>query len=147
MTTARSGSLSAKIPAFAGVLACLVFAALSLSTSSATRFYQWPWFFYWQVLLAAPVAILACRLLWHGRLVRFGGCLDAGLILLVAANLIAALLSPFRPQSLNLALIPVAGVSLAFLGLDWIERDPAERTRRTARVAGTLGTMMLLFVA
>jgi hypothetical protein len=147
MTTARSGSLSATIPAFFGVIAGLVFAALSLSTNSATRFYQWPWFFYWQVLLVAPIAILAGRLLWRGHLVRFGGWLDAGLILLAAANLAAALLSPFRPQSLNLALIPVAGISLAYLGLDWIECDLPERAGRTAIAAGTIGSLMLLFIA
>jgi hypothetical protein len=113
-----------------GVLAFAAFAALSMSTDSATRFYQWPWFFYWQLLLIAPIAILVCRLLWSGRLARFGGWLDAGLALLAGASLIDALLSPFRWQSLNLALIPVAGVSLAYLGLDWIERDAALRARR-----------------
>ena len=123
MTTARPGLLHTKIPAFLGVLACVVSAALSLSTNAATRFYQWPWFFYWQVLLIAPIATLAGRLLWRARLARFGGWLDGGLALLAAANVVAALFSPFRPQSLNLALIPVAGVSLAYLCLDWIERE------------------------
>ena len=147
MTLARPGSLPTKIPASLGVLALVVFAALSLSTKSATRFYQWPWFFYWQVLLIAPIAVLAGRLLWRARLVRFGSWLDGGLVLFVAANVITALLSPFRPQSLNLALIPVAGVSVAYLGLDWIERAAAERARRIALLAEVIGALMILFVA
>ena len=147
MTLARPGSLPTKIPASLGVLALVVFAALSLSTKSATRFYQWPWFFYWQVLLIAPIAVLAGRLLWRARLARFGSWLDGGLVLFVAANVITALLSPFRPQSLNLALIPVAGVSVAYLGLDWIERAAAERARRIALFAEVIGALMILFVA
>ena len=57
MTTARPGSLLMRISAPLGLLAVAVFAALSLNANAATRFYQWPWFFYWQVLLVAPVAI------------------------------------------------------------------------------------------
>src|SRR5208283_5262286 len=148
MTMARPGSLPTKIPALLGGLAFVVFTALSLSTNAATRFYQWPWFFYWQVLLIAPIATLAGRLLCRARLARFGGWLDHGLVLLVAANVIAALFSPFRPQSLNLALIPVAGVSLAYLCLDWIGRDGApERNRRAAILAEMIGASMILFVA
>lgn len=146
MTTAQPVSLPTKIPAFLGVLALVVFAALSLSTNAATRFYQWPWFFYWQVALIAPIAVLAGRLLLRGRLVRFGLWLDGGLVLLAVANVTAALCSPFRPQSLNLALIPVAGICLAYLGLDWIECDAAERVRRAALFAVTTGLIMLLFV-
>ena len=127
MTPARSGTLLTKLPALLGALALVVFAALSMSTNSATRFYQWPWFFYWQVLLIAPIAILAGRLFLCGRLVRFGSWLDCGLVLLAATNVIAALASPFRPQSLNLALIPVAGICLAYLCLDWIEREASRR--------------------
>ena len=124
MTTARPGSLLTRIPALLGLLASAVFAALSLCTNAATRFYQWPWFFYWQVLLVAPIAILVARLVAGARLARFGGWLDGGLVLLAAANVVAAIFSPFRPQSLNAALVPVAAVSLAYLGLDWIQRDP-----------------------
>ena len=127
MTPARTGPLLTKIPALICALALVVFAALSMSTNSATRFYQWPWFFYWQVLVIAPIAILAGRLLLRGRLVRFGWWLDCGLVLLAATNVIAALASPFPSQSLNLALIPVAGVCLAYLGLDWIEREASRR--------------------
>ena len=147
MITARPGSLPTKIPAFLGGPAFVVFTALSLSTDAATRFYQWPWFFYWQVLLIAPIATLAGRLLCRARLACFGGWLDSGLVLLVAANLIAALLSPFRPQSLNLALLPVAGVSVAYLCLDWIEHAALKRTRRTAFFAEVVGASMMLFVA
>ncbi len=147
MITARPGSLPTKIPAFLCVLAIAAFAALSLSANGATRFYQWPWFFYWQILLIAPVGALAGMLLCTARLARFGGWLDGGLVLFTAANVIAALLSPFRPQSLNLALIPVSGVSLAYLGLDWIERDASARQRRTALLGETIGALMLLFVA
>ena len=135
-----------QIPALLGALSAAVFLALSMSPNAATRFFQWPWFFYSQVLLVTPIAILAGRLLLRGRLTRFGPWLDAGLGLLAAANVAAALFSPFSPQSLNLALIPVAGICLAYLGLDWIERDPAERVRRTTLVAGIAGTAMLLFV-
>lgn len=147
MTPARPAPQPTKIPAFLGGLALVVFAALSSSPNAATRFYQWPWFFCWQVLLAAPIAVLAGRLLWRARLARFGRGLDGGLVLLAAASIFAALLSPFRPQSLNLALIPVAGVSLAYLCLDWIERDAAERARRISRLAEAMGALMILFVA
>jgi hypothetical protein len=144
MTPARSGTLLTKLPALLGALALVVFAALSMSTNSATRFYQWPWFFYWQTLLVSAVALLAWRLLAGRRaLPRFGGWLDAGLGLLAAANIVAALLSPLRPQSLNAALIPVAAISLAYLGLDWVEGDAA---RRVARLARLLGALMALFV-
>jgi O-antigen ligase len=146
MTSARFGPPLTRIPALLGALAIGVFAALSLSINSATRFYQWPWFFYWQVVLIAPIAILAGRLLVSRRPVRFGRWLDCGLVLLAAANVCAALFSPFRPQSLNLALIPVAAICLAYLGLDWIARDAAERARRTVFVATTVGTLMFLFV-
>jgi hypothetical protein len=148
MTATRPGSFLTRIPAFLGLLAMAVFAALSLSSNAATRFYQWPWFFYWQVLLVAPVAILAGRLLaMRRRQTRFGGWLDGGLALLAAANVAAALFSPFRAQSLNAALIPVAAVSLAYLGLDWIERDSALRAERIGRLARITGGLMLLFVA
>ena len=116
MTTARPGSLLMRISAPLGLLAVAVFAALSLNANAATRFYQWPWFFYWQVLLVTPIALLAGWLLAGRRgLRRFGGWLDSGLVLLAAVNVVAALFSPFRPQSLNAALIPVAAVSLAWL--------------------------------
>ncbi len=148
MTALRPGSLLSRVPAFLALLALAVFAALSLSTSAATRFYQWPWFFYWQVLLVAPVALLAGRLVGSRRgLPRFGGWLDGGLGLLVLANLAAALLSPFRPQSLTAALVPLAGASLAYLILDWIERGGAGRALRIARVARLAGALMGLFVA
>jgi tetratricopeptide (TPR) repeat protein len=147
MTMARPGLPPSKIPAYLSVLACVVFAALSLSTNAATRFYQWPWFFYWQMLLVAPIATLAGRLIWRAHLERFGGWTDGGLALLVAANVLAALLSPLRPLSLNLALIPVAGVSLAYLCLDWIEHDTADRARRAALFAEIIGASMMLFVA
>jgi len=146
MTTARPGSLLTRIPALLGLLASAVFAALSLCTNAATRFYQWPWFFYWQVLLVAPIAILVARLVAGARLARFGGWLDGGLVLLAAANVVAAIFSPFRPQSLNAALVPVAAVSLAYLGLDWIQRDPVRRQERTAQFARTIGLLMMLFV-
>ena len=129
-----------------GLLASAVFAALSLCTNAATRFYQWPWFFYWQVLLIAPIAMLVARLVVGARLTRFGGWLDGGLVLLAAANLVAAIFSPFRPQSLNAALLPVAAVSLAYLGLDWIQRDPVRRQERIAQLARTIGWLMVLFV-
>jgi len=148
MTATRPGSLLTRIPALLGLLAMAVFAALSLSTNAATRFYQWPWFFYWQVLLVAPVAILAGRLLVMRRSQsRFGGWLDGGLALLAAANVAAALFSPFRAQSLNAALIPVAAVSLAYLGLGWIERDSALRAERIGLLARITGGLMLLLVA
>ena len=147
MTIARPGSLLTKIPAFLGWLAFGMFCGLSLSTNAATRFYQWPWFFYWQVLVLAPIAILAARLLCGARLARFGGWMDAGLGLLAAAAIGSALLSPFRFQSLNLALIPVAGISLAYLGLDWVGRRPEERDRRAGFLAEGLGASMVLFVA
>ena len=146
MTTARPGSLLTRIPAFLGLLGVAVFAALSLSTNAATRFYQWPWFFYWQMLLVTPIALLAGRLLAGRRgLPRFGGWLDSGLVLLAAVNVVAALLSSFRPQSLNVALIPVAAVSLAYLELDWIERDTVQRAARITLLARLLGILMFLF--
>ena len=148
MIAPRPGSLLSRVPAGLALLAAAAFAALSLSTDAATRFYQWPWYFYWQVLLIAPIATLAGRLVAARRaLPRFGGWLDAGLGLLVLANLAAALLSPFRPQSLNAVLVPLAAVSLAYLGLDWIERAGAGRTARVGRLARFLGVLMGLFVA
>ena len=147
MTTPRPGSLLTRIPALLGLLALAVFAALSLSTNAATRFYQWPWFFYWQVLLVAPIAILAFRLVRGVRLARFGGWLDGGLVLLAATNVVAAIFSPYRPQSLNAALVPVATVSVAYLGLDWIQGTPARRDDRIALLARVTGLLMALFVA
>ena len=147
MTTARPGSLLTRIPALLGLFAVAVFAALSLNANAATRFYQWPWFFYWQVLLVTPIALLAGRLLAGRRgLQRFGGWLDSGLVLLAAVNVVAALFSPFRPQSLNAALIPVAAASLAYLELDWIERDAARREERITLLARLMGVLMFLFV-
>ena len=146
MITARPGSLLTRIPALLGLLASAVFAALSLCTNAATRFYQWPWFFYWQVLLVAPIAILVARLVAGTRLARFGGWLDSGLVLLAVANVVAAIFSPFRPQSLNAALVPVAAVSLAYLGLDWIQRDPVRQQERIAQLARMIGLLMVLFV-
>jgi hypothetical protein len=146
MTTARPDSLLTRIPALLGLLAVAVFAALSLSANAATRFYQWPWFFYWQVLLVTPIALLAGRLLAGRRsLRRFGGWLDSGLVLLAAVNVVAALFSPFRPQSLNAALIPGAAVSLAYLGLDWIERDAVQCEERITLLARLMGVLMFLF--
>ncbi|MDE3084017.1 MAG: O-antigen ligase family protein, partial [Verrucomicrobiota bacterium] len=144
--TIRSGSLLTRLCRFLGSLAAMMFAALSFSSSAVTRFYQWPWFFYWQLLLVAPVAILGFRLLSGRHLPRFGGGLDAGLGLLAAINFVAALRSPFRPQSLNAALIPIAAVSLAYLWLDWIERDPPRREERIALLSRFVGVLMLLFV-
>ena len=146
MTTAPPRSLVPRIPALLGLLAAAVFAALSLSTNAATRFYQWPWFFYWQVLLVSPIALLAGRLL-AGRPGprRFGGWLDSSLGLLAAGNVGAALFSPFRPQSLNAALIPIAAASLAYLELDWIERDPVRREGRITLLARLMGMLMFLF--
>jgi O-antigen ligase/tetratricopeptide (TPR) repeat protein len=146
MTPARPGSLLMRIPVFLGLLGVAVFVALSLSTNAATRFYQWPWFFYWQLLLVTPIALLAGQLLAGRRDVRrFGGWLDSGLVLLAAVNVAAALLSPFRPQSLNAALIPVAAVSLAYLELNWIERDAVQRAARITLLAQLMGVLMFFF--
>lgn len=148
MTAARPGTLLTRIPAWLGLLAVAAFAALSLSSNAATRFYQWPWFFYWQVLLVTPIAILAGRLLGsRRRLPVFGGWLDAGLVLWAAAGVVSALASPFRWQSLNAALLPVAAVSLGYLELDWIQQESMQSEQRITWLARLMGILMALFAA
>ena len=146
MPDGHSRTVLRRLPLLLVLLACAAFAALSLNFDAATRSYAWPWFFYWQVLLVTPIALLAGRLLAGGAGVRFGGALDAGLGLLAAASVGSAWFSPFRWQSLNAALTPVAAVAFVYLLLDWIEREPAERARRAARLGHLLGGLMLLFV-
>ena len=136
------GSMSAKIPAFVGVLGCVVFVALSLSTSAATRFYQWPWFFYWQVLLAAPSqSWLPAALAWpSGALWRMPGRRSHFACRSQPHRRPA---SPFRPQSLNLALSRSQEYPWPFSASTDSTRsrgtDQADRARRR-----DLGTMMLL---
>ncbi|MFA5057846.1 MAG: O-antigen ligase family protein, partial [Opitutaceae bacterium] len=147
MPDGRPSTLLTKFFSSLALLAAALFTALSLNFNAATRFYAWPWFFYWQVLLVAPVVILAWNLL-AGRtpLQRFGGWLDAGLVLLAAGSVVSALFSPFRPQSLNAALTNVATVCLAYLFLNWIEHGPEERARRLPLIGRLAGVLMLLFV-
>ena len=148
MTTVRPGSPLEKMPRFLGWFAVAVMTALSLSTNSATRFYQWPWFLYWQVLLLIPGALLA-GVLWlrPGTRPRFGGWIDGGLALLIVASLSSALFSPFRAQSLNAALTPVAAACLAWLELDWLAGDPTRCEQRARSLARLLGALMALVVA
>ena len=146
MPDGPSRTVLSRLPLLLVLLAAAAFAALSLNFDAATRFYAWPWFFYWQVLLVTPVALLAGRLLAGGPWVRFGGALDAGLGLLAAASVGSACFSPFRWQSLNAALTPVAAVALAYLLLEWIERDPPARGRRALQLGRVLGGLMALFV-
>ncbi|HTT58380.1 MAG TPA: hypothetical protein VMF63_14800, partial [Opitutaceae bacterium] len=147
MSTGRPRTLLSRLPRPLALLAAAAFAALSLNFDAATRFYAWPWFAYWQGLLAVPIALLAGRLLAAPPGARFGGVLDAGLGLLAAAAVAAAALSPFRWQSLNAALTPVAAITLAYLLLDWIEREPAERDARAGFLGRLAGGLMVLFVA
>ena len=147
MTAGRPRTVLSRLPRPLAFLAAAAFAALSLNYDAATRFYAWPWFGYWQVLLVAPIALLAARLLAGRPGARFGGALDAGLGLLAAAAVAAAAFSPFRWPSLNAALTPVAAVALAYLLLDWIERAPAERESRAGLLGRLLGGLMALFVA
>jgi O-antigen ligase len=147
MTAGRPRTVLRRLPLPLALLATAAFAALSLNFDAATRFYAWPWFFYWQVLLVAPIAVLAGRLLAGRPWARFGGALDAGCGLLAAAAVGSAWFSPFRWQSLNAALTPVAAVALAYLLLGWIEGDPAARSRRATRLGLLVGGLMLLFVA
>jgi O-antigen ligase len=147
MTDGRPSTLLTRLPSFLAVLAAAAFTALSLNFNAATRFYAWPWFFYWQVLLTVPPVILTWSLL-AGRapLRRFGGWLDAGLVLLAAASVASALFSSFRPQGLNAALTPVAAVCLAYLLLNWIEPGTPERGRPALFLGRLVGVLMLLFV-
>jgi len=147
MSTGRPRTLLSRLPRPLALLAAAAFAALSLNFDAATRFYAWPWFGYWQGLLVVPIALLAGRLLAARPGARFGGALDAGCGLLAAAAVAAATLSPFRWQSLNAALTPVAAITLAYLLLDWIEREPAERDARAGFLGRLAGGLMVLFVA
>jgi O-antigen ligase len=127
-------------------LAVVGFAALSVSSDSATRFYQWPWFFYWQVLLVAPVASAALWLLGGRPAAGFGGWLDAGLIGGTLCLIVSAALSPFPQQSLQSALGPLAAVALAYLVLFWVEQDSTRRAPRLARLAWVSGALLALAV-
>ena len=146
MTDGRPSTLLSRLPPLLAVLAALIFATLSLNFDAATRFYAWPWFFYWQVLLVTPIALYTGRLLVGGAPARFGGWLDAGLGLLAAASVVSAWFSPFHWQSLNGALTPVAAVCLAYLLLNWVEHNAAERARRARQLGRAVGLLMLLFV-
>ena len=147
MSPGRPRTVLSRLPRPLALLATAAFAALSLNFDAATRFYAWPWFGYWQGLLVVPIALLAGRLLAGRPWVRFGGALDAGCGLLAAAAVAAAAFSPFRWQSLNAALTPVAALALAYLLLDWIERDPAARESRAGFLGRLVGALMALFVA
>lgn len=123
-------------------------AVLTLSPDAVTRFYAWPWFFYWQVLLAVPVLGWLVLLL-GGRQPgpRFGGWIDAGLLGGLAGLLGAAALSPFPWQSLSAAWISLAAVACAYLALAWLEAVPGERAPRTLRLARALGWGLALVMA
>ncbi len=117
-----------------------LFTVLTLSPDAVTRFYAWPWFFYWQVLLAVPVLGWLVLLLGGRQPVpRFGGWIDAGLLGGLAGLLGAAALSPFPRQSLSAAGISLAVVAGAYLALAWLEAVPAARAARSERLARALG--------
>jgi len=129
-------------------LATAVFVALSLTPKSSTRFYAWPWYFYWQVLLSAPIAILGGRLLFgRAALPRFGGWIDAGLALGLGSTVVAAALSPFPQPSLIAALGPIAATTLAYLVLAWLEQEHAPCADRRSRLANLLGGLLACGVA
>src|SRR5688572_8237984 len=101
MTASSRAPLLSKATGGLVLLTLFILMALSLSPRSSTRFYAWPWHFYWELLLLTPVAWLGLKALSGARIARFGGWIDAGLATGFGVVLTSATLSEFRHQSLN----------------------------------------------
>ncbi len=122
------------------------FIALSLSPLSVTRFYAWPWFACWQLLLVGPVLLLGFRLIARPEASPgFGLALDAGLGLFGVACFASACVSPFAPSSLVHSLIPISALCAACLALAWVSDPAADAPRRLAVLLQAAGAILLLF--
>jgi O-antigen ligase len=141
----RSLSLIYRI---AAALAIVLLVTITLSDRSATRLYTWPWFFYGQILFALPLLLITSRLIVKHEVQKFGGALDAGLLIFGAGSIISAWFSPYRNQSVILAWPYVSAVGLAYLVLDWVrEPNAGSRRPRIESLSLFLGALFTLCLA
>lgn len=126
MTTTPPPSASSW-PARLLALAAAAALVLTLAHPSSTRQFTWPWHpLLWLLLLAPIIALLADRAPWR----RPDRILTAGLLLLGAATLTAAAMSPFAALSLPRVWPTLGGIALFFWLKNWIAQDETSTRRR-----------------
>lgn len=115
--------------------------ALTLAQPSSTRQFTWPWMLLLTAVWLAPiVALLGSRDAWRLP----DRPLTAGLLLLVAATLTAATLSPFAQFSLLRVWPTVGGVALFFWLHHWLAKAAA-RTRQIAFGVAIFGAVLAVY--
>jgi len=122
--------LLSRFVAFTG-LGLLV--AFSVIDKGPSRALQWPWFLYAQLLWLTPILWLVVRALGGGMIVRCGGALDWALLAFAAAQIVAALFSPFPETSIAMLPCVLAPVALAYAVAAWLS-DGDNRPDRTRPV-------------
>lgn len=101
--------------------------ALTLAHPSGTRQFTWPWHpLLWLPWLAPVIALLADRTPWRHP----GRVLTTGLLILAAATLAAAALSPFAALSLPRVWPTVGGIALFFWLHAWVTEGDAQEKRQ-----------------
>ena len=130
-------------------LALVLLAVFACVSKGATRFYTWPWVFYGECLLLAPLLLLGFRLVVRPA-VR-PACAAALPLLAVAASTGVSALLSLRPRfSFEVVLLVWAGLALAALVAGAISRDllrtesPAGSSARFVRLVGLLFILPLL---
>ena len=134
-----------RLPGF-GLFATLVL--FSAVPNGATRAYTWPWVFYTELLLLAPVLMLGWRMCRHPVQPRPGG---ASLLALALSLGISVVLSRRPPLSFEVALPLWSGLAWTWLVAGWIDSCADEPGRmkfftRAAGLAFILPLAMSLFL-
>lgn len=121
--------------------------ALTLGHPSATRIHTWPWALlaalYWMIPVAVAIAAMpsGLRTAWPNR------ALPAGLVLLAAAAVGSALLSPFPAASLVRIWPTLGGIALCGLLHHWLSQPGGNRTVLLSHALGLTGAVVILVSA
>jgi O-antigen ligase len=112
-------------------LAALAALALTLAYPSATRQFTWPWglvlFLVWIIPLGTSASTFAGSSVWR----RPNSFMAAGLLVLVAATLIAVAVSPFAHLSILRIWPTLGGVALLLWLHDWLHQSPEAGAHRS----------------